>query len=218
MFKTFKVDIFGSFKTGLYLPTSDIDLVVFGEWTGLPLNQLKDALIRENVTDRDNIKVLDKASVPIIKVTETKTDLRIDISFNMKNGVKSAALIKEYLNEFPCLKYLAMVLKQFLLQRDLNEVWTGGIGSYSLILMIVSFLQLHPRIDARSRDNNLGVLLIEFFELYGKQFNYMRTGIRVRDGGSYVPKEEIFKQFNNGYRASILCIEDPLNPCKFLFF
>ena len=40
----------------------------------------------------------------------------------------------------------------------------------------------------------------------------MRTGIRVRDGGSYVPKEVIFKQFNNGYRPSILCIEDPLNP------
>ena len=43
----------------------------------------------------------------------------------------------------------------------------------------------------------------------------MRTGIRVKDGGSYVPKEEIFKQFNNGYRASILCIEDPLNPSKY---
>ncbi len=61
----------------------------------------------------------------------------------MINGVKSAALIKEYLNEYPCLRYLAMVLKQFLLQRDLNEVWTGGIGSYSLILMIVSFLQVN---------------------------------------------------------------------------
>ena len=78
--------------------------------------------------------------------------------------------------------------------------------------------QLHPRIDARSNDNNLGVLLIEFFELYGKQFNYMRTGIRVRDGGSYVPKEEIIKQFNNGYRASILCIEDPLNLCTLTLF
>lgn len=132
----------------------------------------------------------------------------------MTNGVKSAVLIKEYLNEYPSLRCLAMVLKQFLLQRDLNEVWTGGIGSYSLILMIVSFLQLHPRIDPRSDDNNLGVLLIEFFELYGKQFNYMRTGIRIKDGGSYVPKEEIFKQFNNGYRASILCIEDPLNPAN----
>ncbi len=45
---------------------SDIDLVVFGEWSPqLPLNQLRDALIREGVRDRDNIKVLDKASVSI---------------------------------------------------------------------------------------------------------------------------------------------------------
>jgi DNA polymerase sigma len=58
--------------------------------------------------------------------------------------------------------------------------------------------------------------LIEFFELYGRQFNYMKTGISVRDGGSYVSKDEICKQFNNGYRASILCIEDPLNPSKLI--
>jgi non-canonical poly(A) RNA polymerase PAPD5/7 len=37
---------------------------------------------------------------------------------------------------------LVLVLKQFLLQRDLNEVFTGGIGSYSLFLMAVSFLQV----------------------------------------------------------------------------
>ena len=105
-----------------------------------------------------------------------------------------------------------MVLKQFLIQRDFNEVWTGGIGSYSLILMTVSFLQLHPRIDARSMHTlNLGVLLIEFFELYGRCFNYMKTAIRIQNGGSYLPKEDILKQFSNGYRSSILCIEDPLN-------
>lgn len=37
--------------------------------------------------------------------------------------------------------YLVFVLKQFLLQRDLNEVWTGGLSSYSLVLLVVSFLQ-----------------------------------------------------------------------------
>ena len=81
--------------------------------------------------------------------------------------------------------------------------------------------KLHPRIDPHSNENNLGVLLIEFFELYGKQFNYIRTGIRIRDGGSYIPKKDITKQFNNGCRPSILCIEDPLNSCKksnLLFF
>ena len=105
-----------------------------------------------------------------------------------------------------------MILKQFLIQRDFNEVWTGGIGSYSLILMTVSFLQLHPRINARSMQANLGVLLIEFFELYGRCFNYMKTAIRIQNGGCYLPKEEILKQFSSGYRSSVLCIEDPLNP------
>jgi non-canonical poly(A) RNA polymerase PAPD5/7 len=31
----------------------------------------------------------------------------------------------------------------FLTQRELNEVFTGGLGSYTLIIMIVAFLQLH---------------------------------------------------------------------------
>lgn len=44
--------------------------------------------------------------------------------------------------KYPVLPYLVLVLKQFLLQRDLNEVFTGGIGSYSLFLMAVSFLQV----------------------------------------------------------------------------
>lgn len=45
--------------------------------------------------------------------------------------------------QFPTLPKLVFVLKQFLLQRDLNEVWTGGISSYSLILLCVSFLQVN---------------------------------------------------------------------------
>ncbi len=63
-------------------------------------------------------------------------------------------------------------------------------------------------------DMNLGVLLIEFFELYGRQFNYLRTGIRIRDGGMYMPKEAIQKNMEDGYRPSLLCIEDPLNASK----
>lgn len=73
-------------------------------------------------------------------------------------------------------------------------------------------LQLHPRIDARRPSVNLGVLLVEFFELYGRHFNYLKTGIRIRSGGAYVAKDEIMKNMTNGYRPSMLCIEDPLVP------
>uniref|UniRef100_A0A8C5MAZ1 Terminal nucleotidyltransferase 4A n=1 Tax=Leptobrachium leishanense TaxID=445787 RepID=A0A8C5MAZ1_9ANUR len=204
------VQIFGSFSTGLYLPTSDIDLVVFGKWERLPLQLLEQALRKQGVAEK--IIVLDKATVPIIKLTDQLTDVKVDISFNVKTGVKAAQFIKDCIKEYCLLPYLILVLKQFLLQRDLNEVFTGGISSYSLILMAISFLQLHPRIDARSANENLGMLLVEFFELYGRNFNYVKTGIRVRNGGAYIAKDEIMKVTANGYRPSMLCIEDPLLP------
>jgi len=59
---------------------------------------------------------------------------------------------------------------------------------------------------------NLGILLIEFFELYGRHFNYLKTGIRIKNGGAYMAKEDIMKAMSNGYRPSMLCIEDPLLP------
>ncbi|XP_069460868.1 terminal nucleotidyltransferase 4B isoform X2 [Ambystoma mexicanum] len=207
-----EVKIFGSFKTGLYLPTSDIDLVVFGRWETLPLWTLEEALKKHKVADENSVKVLDKATVPIIKLTDSFTEVKVDISFNVENGVRAAELIGDFIKRYPVLPYLVLVLKQFLLQRELNEVFTGGIGSYSLFLMVVSFLQLHSRDDACSPDANYGVLLIEFFELYGKHFNYLRTGIQIKDGGSYIAKDEVQKNMQNGYRPSMLYIEDPLQP------
>lgn len=77
--------------------------------------------------------------------------------------------------------------------------------------MCISFLQLHPRQNVYE-DANLGVLLLEFFELYGRKFNYMKTGISVKHGGRYIPKEELQKEMIDGHRPSLLCIEDPLTP------
>ncbi|KAG8144107.1 hypothetical protein E2320_001224 [Naja naja] len=185
------VQIFGSFKTGLYLPTrnlsilipkrirtnvillpsrsSDIDLVVFGKWETLPLWTLEEALRKHNVADKGSVKVLDKATVPIIKLTDSFTEVKVDISFNVQNGVKAAYLIRD-------------------------------------------FIKLHPRGDACTPNANYGVLLIEFFELYGRHFNYLKTGIRIKDGGSYVAKDEVQKNMLDGYRPSMLYIEDPLQP------
>ncbi|XP_029360167.1 terminal nucleotidyltransferase 4A-like isoform X1 [Echeneis naucrates] len=212
LWPTAQVEIFGSFSTGLYLPTSDIDLVVFGKWDYPPLQELEQALKKHNVAGPYPIKVLDKATVPIIKLTDQETKVKVDISFNVETAVKAAQFIKSYLKKYTVLPPLIFVLKQFLLQRDLNEVFTGGISSYSLILMAISFLQLHPRIDTRRANINLGILLIEFFELYSRDFNYMKTGIRVKNGGAYLSKEEMLKDMGNGNRPSMLCIEDPIQP------
>jgi len=145
--------------------------------------------------------VLDMARVPIIKFTDRETKIKVDISFNMLSGISSAELVKFLKRKYPYLEKLVMVLKQFLHQRGLNEVFTGGISSYSLTILCTSFLQLHPR-DVFHEKTNLGVLLLEFFELYGLRFNYTQIEISIAEGGCYV-------QRNN---RSPLCIPDPLQP------
>ena len=40
------------------------------------------------------------------------------------------------------------------------QVFTGGLSSYCLILMVVSFFQMHHRHDACTIEANLGVLLM----------------------------------------------------------
>ena len=127
--------------------------------------------------------VIEKAVVPIIKLIDSQTMVHIDISFNTSNGQEAAVLVKSYLGQFAHLKQLVMLLKYILNHRGLNEVWTGGLGSYALTLLVVNFLQQHPRLSTQNSGENLGILLLEFFELYGRNFNYEQNGIRVRDGG-----------------------------------
>ena len=66
--------------------------------------------------------MLDKASVPIIKLMDKTSRVKVDISFNTDNGIRAATLIKFYKQTYPPLAKLIYVLKQFLLQRNLNEV------------------------------------------------------------------------------------------------
>lgn len=205
------VRVFGSFCTSFFLPTSDIDLVVFGQWAHLPLFSLEEDFLTADIAVEGSILVLDKTTVPIIKFIDKLTEVKVDISFNQKTGIESAEMIQMFIQQYPVLPKLVLVLKQFLTQRNLNEVFYGGISSYSLILLLVSFLQLHPRTSATDPNANLGVLLIEFFELYGRNFNYMKTGITVLNEGSYFSKDEISHNSDRS-ENSLLYIIDPTNP------
>ena len=202
-----EVHMFGSVSTGLFLPTSDIDLVVIGNWAKTPIFTLEEELKKADIAVKDTINPLDKTAVPVIKFTDKQTEVKVDICFNRRSGMDGVKVILEFVQQFPILPKLVLVLKQFLTQRNLHEVFFGGISSYALVLLVVSFLQLHPRNAAHDPNANLGVLLIEFFELFGRNFNYLKTAITVLDGGSYFSKEDVPDHEN-----ALLYIVDPTNP------
>ena len=99
---------------------SDIDLVICGKWPQLPFGDLSDAL--QHLAKPGSLKVLERAAVPIIKLADDLTGIRVDVSFNMANGLRAVELVKHYKKCYPALPKLIYVLKQFLYQRDLNEV------------------------------------------------------------------------------------------------
>lgn len=112
------------------------------------LFELRDALSRAKVSSR--VDVISKAKVPILKYVDSVTRFPVDVSINMANGLEAAAVVRGFVEDAvtgQATRTLMLLLKQFLVQRHLNEVFSGGLGSYSLLCMIVSFLKVFRLID-----------------------------------------------------------------------
>ncbi|CAO2178828.1 unnamed protein product [Urochloa humidicola] len=208
-----KVEVFGSFRTGLYLPTSDIDVVIFESRVKTPqvgLYALAKALSQKGVAKK--IQVIAKARVPIVKFVETKSGIAFDISFDIDGGPQAADFIKDAVKKMPALRPLCMILKVFLHQRELNEVYSGGIGSYALLTMLITHLQLMwGGNDIRQpKEHNLGILLVKFFDFYGRKLNHFDVGISCNSFKTFFLK--IDKDFMNLDRPHLLSIQDPMAP------
>lgn len=132
---------FGSTRTSLFLPVSDVDLVILGRAPGPdPLNKLASILKASGVAREVNY--ISHARVPIIKFTDRHSNCCVDICLNQHSGISSSRLLSKYLNEMTALRPLVLVLKYFLYQHGYGETYTGGIGSYCIVLMMVSYLQV----------------------------------------------------------------------------
>ena len=209
--------VFGSFATDLYLPGSDIDCVVTSQAGNKEqrnfLYELARHLKRSGLA-RD-IEVIAKARVPIIKLTEPESRLHIDISFERLNGIEAAHLIRQWLQRQPGLRELVLVVKQFLKTRRMDDVHLGGLGGLSTVCLVYSFLSLHPMVSLGGMDplDNLGVLLLDFLELYGKNFAYDVTAIGFENSVTpiYTTKGKLRGLMENLGSASPLVIQDPLD-------
>lgn len=210
------VQVFGSFVTGLYLPTSDIDLVVMDSGAHdvkIALKALSNKLGNTGIATK--IQVVANAKVPIIKFVEVQSNINFDISFDVANGPIAAGFVRDLMDTLPPMKPLVLVLKIFLQQRSFNEVYQGGIGSYALFVMVAAFLLLHPSRHpsrpgskrAGSLENSLGVLLVDFFRLMGRTLNTDEVGISCSHGGAFYNKIDAEKE--QPQRMYMLSVEDP---------
>jgi non-canonical poly(A) RNA polymerase PAPD5/7 len=216
-----RLEVFGSFATGLYLPSSDIDAVILGSKCAdirQGLRVLAKSLSKKRLAVE--VQTILKARVPIIKFVEKASGYNFDISFDVANGPEAADIVLRLIDVMPAMSHLVMVLKVFLQQRELSEVYTGGIGSYALLVMVANFMQTH-----RSRfrgghggyggqggggggehDTNLGELLMDFFRLHGRTIAN-GVGVSCSMGGSFFQKKRL--GFFQPERPDLYAVQDP---------
>lgn len=213
------VRCFGSFASGLYLPTADMDLVAVSEdylRGGRPcyntknnMYALKRHLEGTGMALPDTVIVIHKAKVPIVKFVDYMTGIKVDISFENMTGVTAVGTLLQWKQQFPAMPVLVVLIKQFLAMRGLNEVFGGGLGGFAIICLVTSMLQLEEDIqsDSKPTEVHYGELLMRFFDMYGS-FNIETTAITMNPPG-YYDKREHYQAKQNPKRLTII---DPNNP------
>ncbi|KAF2790639.1 hypothetical protein K505DRAFT_351822 [Melanomma pulvis-pyrius CBS 109.77] len=179
---------FGSFPAGLYLPTADMDLVYAtdrlrgGGPPALNFNvksQVTKVLWRaarklESRGVAVDMTVISRAKVPIVKFVDSITGIKVDLSFENLTGMEAQQTYKEWISTWPDMIPLVALVKQFLAMRGLNDVHLGGLGGFSIICLVVSFLQLAPP------SANLGESFMNFLDYYGNNFDLARKRIVMK--------------------------------------
>ncbi len=138
-------------------------------------------------------------------------NLKFDISFfkidekNKNIKIPSELIldfIKENINLYPCIIDIIYIMKRYLQNEKLNLSYKGGISSYSLFLLILSFI--------KSNKNKLqmpiGSLLIEFLIFYSN-LNFGNYIINPKNDNKNEIFEELF-ELNNNY---LIHIKDPFS-------
>lgn len=191
-----EVSLYGSLATGLWVPSSDMDLSITAPGQ-VPLRTLALLAQRIRMSEKSwELYQIFSAQIPLLKVTDTLTGIHIDISCNSRRGVN---FIQKYLERYPEAKYVICVVKYFLKQRGLNETYTGGIGSFLLFCLVISLLQHHPAYTAGIKKYTLSHFLVQFFRVYGQSFPYEKVEIDILGTGKYVPKK------SPDHRLSVRC-------------
>jgi len=190
-----KTETFGSQRTGLILATSDLDLRIFKEdqneisdpekaprhkkrkQTTKLLHDLHEAFI---ANPNYILCHLRHARYPLISMQHKDSGLDVQIVC-ANDTAHSRNVMQGYLSKHKDLAALFSVVKIMFDIRGLLDVCRGGIGSYSLFMMVVASLELwgkpiywHGRGDpfkvtqkyGSFRNSSVGAKLLHFLEFY----------------------------------------------------
>ncbi|KAJ3004744.1 UNVERIFIED_CONTAM: hypothetical protein HDU68_004915, partial [Siphonaria sp. JEL0065] len=240
---------FGSTGTGLFLPWSDIDLIILDPYPSTAMEDPKQNTQSSKLGKlfpklnfhncASSVQFLRKARVPILKLVDSLTKLQVDICFNVVGGYLAVESVKEWVKRVEGLRELVLLVKLYLNGRDLNEVFTGGVGGYSIVVWCLAFLKLRDpetgtinmhesKASSPSRKrkhtstttttHSHGTAFLQFCRFFGNQFDYHSLGIgfTLPDSKYDIPEPFLFDKTNSPHyqpsKPYLLTLLNPLDP------
>ncbi|KAF9696349.1 hypothetical protein EKO04_005643 [Ascochyta lentis] len=196
------LEVFGSERTGVAFAGSDIDLRLVPKDVMSNAAQAKLPPTPEDRTRRRKdlgrlyrgliykhkydylLPTLRWARYPLITMQDRTSGLDIQLVLSNDTSV-SREWMQRYMNEYSYLPQLYSVVKATMDVRGLSDVFRGGIGSYSLFMMIVASLKHKPH----PRNNAEGALI--FFLRFWSTFKAEEHGVSIEPPEFFDKSEQV---------------------------
>jgi len=170
LYPNYKIESFGSRSTGLVMVNSDLDLRLYRDDVSADTDTkmappwvYKSQVVKTLSSLHSKLDahpdyilcLLRQSRYPLISMQHKESGITIQIVGCNDNSYQRT-FVQRYLDEYEGLAALFAVVKTMLEIRGLLDVYRGGIGSYSLFMMIVASLKLWgQRIDFDGNYNPL---------------------------------------------------------------
>ena len=203
---------YGSFFSNLSIEGSDLDILIYYNKKKEDSEFYKDILnlLEANKNKFENVNPILTASVPVIKLQidikneilekdiklkdasyfeeEDLSKIKIDLTFTeneqeFQHSHEIVTYINKSLEEYPLIKPILLLLKRYFKDMNMNKAYTGGLCSYSLFLLVLSFCKSNKQCESATK------LLYYFMENF-TYFDYCNYCIDVEKENCYILKDK----------------------------
>ncbi len=203
---------YGSFFSDLSIEGSDLDILVYYQKKTEECDFYRDLLtiLKQNENEFENICPILTATVPVIKLQidirkeikdkniklkntsylgeDDLTKIKIDLTCSEnEQEFQNSHIVMSYINksltEYPQIKSILLFLKRYFKQMNMNKNYTGGLCSYSLFLLVLSFCKCNKQCESSTK------LLYYFMENF-TYFDYCNYYIDAEKDNCYILKEK----------------------------
>ncbi|XP_028980216.2 poly(A) RNA polymerase GLD2 isoform X2 [Esox lucius] len=149
LFPLARLYLAGSSLNGFGSRNSDADLCLVIQ--AAPVDQRNDAVYVLSLIQQLFYRLsyierpqLIRAKVPILKFRDKVSGVEFDLNVNNTVGIRNTFLLRSYANTEQRVRPIILVIKRWARHHGINDASKGTLSSYTLVLMVLHYLQTLP--------------------------------------------------------------------------